>query len=160
MTEITVIKHLFILGIISIILNSIFILCFFAGYTSIAVLYGILINYYPSSTLQSIILFVIIESFGIIISILCSILTLVGSCLGLVSDKKRRIKGIVVSIVSIWMLSIHFCINIIIMIVSFGYYTIASFVLIPIIVFQLILLIYNSIFVCVVGRSLRHVEDE
>ena len=161
MTDITVIKHLFILGIASIILNSIFILCFFAGYTSIVVLYGIFVHY-PSGDILLSILFIIIESIGIIISILCSILTLVGSCLVTVSNKKKRIKGIVVSIVSIWMLSIHFCINIILMIICFGlrYYSITSYVLIPIVVFQLILLIYNSIFVCVVGRSLRKVEDE
>ena len=167
MTDITVIKHMFILGIITIILNSLFIFCFLAGYISIAIMYGIVATNARIFDNEIFSIFAAtVETIGILAFFLYTTLTLVGSCLVTVSDKKRRIQGIIVSIVAVWILSVHFFMNIILLIISIvngGRDTlliINGFVLIGIVVLQLILLIYNSIFVCVVGCSLRKVEDE
>ena len=167
MTDITVIKHLFILGIISIILNTILPIFILAGHISVVVFYGF--NTKPNSSNEVFSIFAAtVETIGVLAFFLYTTLTLVGSCLVTVSDKKKRIKGIVVSIVAISILSVHFFMNILLLILNvvngrgyiYSLLTLNSVVLAPIIVLQLILLIYNSIFVCVVGCSLRKVEDE
>ena len=165
MRNISVIKHLFVLAIISIILNSIFILIFVEGYISTVVFYGLSASshyyYYYYSKEGFSIFAAIIESLSIFASVVCAILTMVGSCLAVSPNKKRRKVGLILSLVSICILSMHLVINIIVMIVSLlGYNVNSGAVLAPIVVFQSILLIYNSIFVCVIGCSLRQVADE
>ena len=162
MTDITVIKHLFILGITSIILNTILPTFILAGHISVVLFYGINSNLKVFSYFAA-----AVETIGVLAFFLYTTLTLVGSCLVTVSDKKKRIKGIVVSIVAISILSVHFFMNIILLIVSVvsggrlsSLLTINGIVLVPIVVGQLILLIYNSMFVCVVGYSLRQVLRE
>ena len=112
MTNITVIKHLLILGITSIILNLILAVALLAAYIAIIVLYSLLsngINIFAA----------VIESIGLIAMITGTILTLVGSCLAIAPSKKTRLAGLISSIAAIWTLSTHCIINVIIMILSF-----------------------------------------
>ena len=158
MTNITVIKHLLILGITSIILNLILAVALLAAYIAIIVLYSLLsngINIFAA----------VIESIGLIAMITGTILTLVGSCLAIAPSKKTRLAGLISSIAAIWTLSTHCIINVIIMILSFildvQFDAVSVYcgpMLGVIIAFQLVLLIFNSIFICVVGKSLRKEE--
>ena len=161
MKSITVIKHLFVWAIISIILNSTFIFFFLAAYIVVFTAFGFILFPYNG---RGIVLFAaIMESIGVFATVLCLTLTMVGSCLAVTSNKKRRMKAFVLSLVSICILSIHFLINIFIIILSFsvgGINFVNGYVLLPFVVLQPILLIYNSIFVCVVGRSLREKNEQ
>ena len=164
MRNIAVIKHLFVLGIISIILNSMFIMNFFGGYISIVVFYRYFIidNFARFA--------VAFESIGVFATVACTVLTLVGSSLAVSPNKKTRVAGLVLSLVSICILLIHFIVNIIFLALTLSSYLSFSLndifllvnacVLGPLVLFQLILLIYNSIFICIVGCSLRQEEDE
>ena len=168
MRSITVIKHLSVLAIASIILNSMFILIFVVGYFIIATSYGFTAaigsSFLSNGNGKEISTFAtIIESFSVVATIACSVLTLVGSCLVVATNKKRRKVGLILSVVSIWISSIHLVINIIFMILSFVYnnlYLLSGSVLVPIVFFQSILLIFNSIFVCVIGCSLRKKNEQ
>ena len=169
MRSITVIKHLSVLAIASIILNSMFILFFLAGYITITIFYGLTVTTRSSflSNEKEISTFAaIIESISVIATVACSILTMVGSCLVVATNKKRREVGLKLSVVSILILSMHLVINIIVMILSFvynlgnTYLLISGYVLFSIVFFQSILLIYNSIFVCVIGCSLRKKNEQ
>ena len=167
----TVIKHLSVWAIASIILNSMFILIFVVGYIIIAALYGTIVttssSFLSNGNGKELSTFaVIIESISVVATIACSVLTMVGSCLAVATNKKRRKVGLILSVVSIWILSIHLVINIIFMILSFSYIqsnldlVIGGSMLLPIVVIQSILLIYNSIFVCVIGCSLRKKNEQ
>ena len=163
MTNITVIKHLLILGITSIILNSILAVFLFAAYIAIIVLYSLFSSGYYVGRVN--IFAAVIESIGLIAMIICTILTLVGSCLAFAQNKKTRLAGLISSIAAIWTLSVHFVINVIIMILSFildvrynSLLIVCGSVLVFIVAFQLVLLIFNSIFICVVGKSLKKEE--
>ena len=167
MKSITVIKHLFILAIISIILNSIFILLFLAGYFAIAVLYGVTASIpYYSSGRELGIFATIMVSISIAATTVSYILTMVGSCLAMSPNKKTRTASLVLSVFSIWILFTHIITNIIVETLSFAdvsgnkYAVFNAALLVPIVVVQSILLIYNSIFACVIGCSLRQVADE
>ena len=158
-----IIKHLLILGITSIILNSILAVILFAAYIAIIVLYSLFSNYFFIS--QFSVFAAVIESIGLIAMIIGTILTLVGSCLAFAQNKKTRLAGLISSIAAIWTLSTHCIINVIIMILSIILDpSIGSLICGPmigfIVAFQLVLLIFNSIFICVVGKSLRKEEDE
>ena len=159
MTDITVVKHLFILGIISIILNTLFLTAFLTGYISIVVLYGI--NSRSNDLNEAFSAFAAaVETIGILAFFLTSTLTLVGSSLVIMSDKKKRVAGIVVTIIGICILVIHIITNVILLIINFAYgrgqlLTINGYILIPTVLFQFSLLIYNSIFVSIAGYSLR-----
>ena len=81
--------------------------------------------------------------------------------------RKLRTAGLVSSVVAIWILSVHFIINIFVLSLTFVsdipsniYKIINGSVLAYIVLFQLILLIYNSVFICVVGRILRQEEHD
>ena len=164
MRNISVIKHLFVLAIISIILNSIFILNFFGGYATIAIFYSFSVNVYFSKFAAA------FESIGVFATVISTVLTLVGSCLVVSPNKKTRIAGLVLSLVSICILLIHFIINILFLALTLTFYVDISRISISFLVnacvlgclvlFQSILLIYNSIFICIVGCSLRKEEDE
>ena len=162
MTNITVIKHLLILGITSIILNSILAVAFLAAYIVIIVLYSLQSNGVYVSSVS--IFAAVIESIGLIAMIIGTILTLVGSCLAFAQSKKTRLAGLISSVIAIWTLSTHCIINVIIMILSFildvrfNLLIVCGSVLVFIVAFQLVLLIFNSIFICVVGKSLKKEE--
>ena len=171
MGSILVIKHLFVLAIISIMLNSMFIIHFVASYITIAALYSNIAArssyFYSNENGKEISTFVIIiESISVIATIACSVLILVGSCLAVATNKKRRKVGLALSVVSILILSIHLVINIIVMALSFMYIIVNTYLLVngsvlaSNVVFQSILLIYNSIFVCVIGCSLRKKNEQ
>ena len=158
MRNLVVVRDLFVLAIISIILNSMFILNFVGGYITVAIFYGISVDVYFTRFATA------LESIGVFATVVCTVLTLVGSCLVVSPNKKTRTAGLVLSLVSICMLWMHFLINIIVMILTINsyirisrnsaYLLVNACVLGPIVLFQSILLIYNSIFICVVGRSL------
>ena len=158
MKNLVVVRDLFVLAIISIILNSIFILNFIAGYIAVAVFYGLYVDEFFSKFATA------FESIGVFVTVVCSILTLFGSCLVVSPNMSIRISGFMLSSSSIFVLLIHFIINIIFMVITVKtyldgsnentYLLINACVLGAIAVFQLILLIYNSSFVCAVGRSL------
>ena len=160
-----VIKHLFILGITSIILNSILAVFLFAANVILVVFYGIFSSGYYVGRVN--IFATVIESIGLIAMIICTILTLVGSCLAFAQNKKTRLAGFISSVIAIWTLSTHFIINVFVIILTFMLHfqfgtvsVICGPVLGVTIAFQLVLLIFNSIFICVVGKSLKKEEDE
>ena len=165
MTDITVIKHLCVLGIVSVILNSMSVVILFAGYTTVVVIYGIDSDSVSGEIQSDFYTFAaVVEFLCLLATVISSILTLVGSCLAMVPNKRIRKAGLVSSIAAVWTLSIHIIINIFVMVLTFvlqlsnTVYTVCGSVLVCIVVLQLFLLLFNSIFICVVGKSLRKVE--
>ena len=171
MRSLVVVRDLFVLAIISIILNSLFILNFIAGYITVAILYRSSVDE-PFSRFAT-----ALESIGVFATVACTVLTLFGSYLAVSPSQSLRMSGIMLFVSSILALLIHFIINIVFIVITVTTYLDASredvdkpkedmallinaCVLGVIAVFQLILLIYNSSFVCAIGRSLRWSEVE
>ena len=161
MEEISVVKKLLRWAIISIIVNSMSVIIFIGGYSAIVVLYSVSASSPITDGEPFSIIAAGYETFSVVITVVCSTLSLLGSCFAVAPLKKKRIAGFVLSLVSIWILSMHFVINVFVLMLTFThidgnvYLAINGSVLVPIVVSQLIMLIYNSIFVCVVGCSLR-----
>ena len=121
--ETITVNNLFVLGIISIILNSMFILTFVIGYVSIAVLYCLasIINFHDYQSHFSIFA-TIVELVGFFAIVTTALLTLVGSYLGVSQNKKQRKASFILLIVSISILFVHFIANTFILTFSLVFY--------------------------------------
>ena len=164
--DVTVMQHLYVFGMASVVLNSILAVTSFVAYIAIIVFYGLLSTYslHDYSGGQFSVFAAVIESFSLLVTIVSTIFTLVGSCLGMVSNRKTGIAGIVSSVIAIWMLSTHFIINFLMMILTFmfdGFFIginvshVCGSLLVFILVFQFVLFIFNSVFIIVIWMSLR-----
>ena len=173
----TVVKKLFVLGMISVVLNSMFLLIFTGCYITVLIIYGVsssyYVPYYPSNTDSGYLLqtrfsmfAAIFESIVFISSFLSSLLILIGSCLGMMEKERLRTVSQNLSKVAVLILLFNIVVNTIITSLSFvaivpgvinsSYLIICGSILVGVLVFQLIMLLYGIVFMCVVRKSLRH----
>ena len=170
METVNLVSRLFIFGIISIILNSVFALAFLASYIGIIVLdviyavekYKNQVNSTYYLQISYIIVAAVLESAGLLGSIACSILILFGSCSGIKEDRNKRMKGHNLSSLSVIILLIQIALNIFVMGLTFmsdayvngsSLLDISGSVLVIVIFFQCILLTYNAVFTYFVRDS-------
>ena len=116
----TVVKKLFVLGMISVVLNSMFLLIFTGCYITVLIIYGVsssyYVPYYPSNTDSGYLLqtrfsmfAAIFESIVFISSFLSSLLIYIGSCLGMMEKERLRTVSQNLSKVAVLILLFEHC---------------------------------------------------
>ena len=169
-----VVKVLFKWGMVSIVTNSMLALALIVLHITIFVFYGefpanlYLYDRYDDLNISKIFQLrfntfaIIFESVGLLISIACLILAVVGSILGIMEDKKTRKTGLFLLVLLTSVASVHIAINIVVMSLTFvsalteqNVLLYSGIVLLFIIACQVTLVIVNCVSIILVHRSLQ-----
>ena len=169
-----VVKELFKWGMVSIVTNSMLALALIVLHITIFVFYGeFSANLYPYDLYHVLIISkafqkrfntfaFIFESIGLLISIVCLILAVVGSILGIMEDKKTRKTGLFLLLLLTSVVSVHIVINIVVMSLTFvsalteqNVLLYSGIVLLFIVACQVAIVIVNCVSIILVHRSLQ-----
>ena len=166
MGETTVVTHLFVLGIISILVNSI-LLVFITGIIAIVGFFDFLVALYPTQYQPFAIGFAVFSLILFLFAVVYSIVTIIGIILGfLYKDRMRKIGAIMLIVINLISIP-FFVVNCVFSVLSFivrifnryNYSIIVPASLsVALPVFQFCLFVYNIFHIIIICKSLRYVN--